>query len=72
MRIIKKINTIICAFMFISLSFPVVAEKRGQVISQISFGGYQATDGQDTVGGSQLSIGMFGYFTDQWSFFFRL
>ncbi len=72
MLINNTFKSLFSIFILISLSFPAFAAKSGQVISHISFGGYQATDGQDTVDGSQLSIGLYTYFTDQWSFFFHL
>lgn len=40
--------------------------------TSISFGGYQAKGGGDTVTGSQLAISMKKYFTDEWAYFFRI
>ncbi|MCP4749282.1 MAG: outer membrane beta-barrel protein [Proteobacteria bacterium] len=61
-----------CLVLAISLSSPVLAQKSGKTIANISFGDYQASDGQDTVSGSQLSLGILNYLSDEWAFFIRI
>lgn len=59
-------------FLIVLGAQPTYADKTGQSTTIISFGGYQTTNGTDTVNGSQLAIAYVRYFADQWSYFGRL
>lgn len=61
------------AFVISSLvSTGLYAERKGTMTTTVSFGGYQATDGSDTITGSQLALGVVTYFTENWAWFARL
>lgn len=54
------------------VSTGLFAEKKGTMTTTVSFGGYQATDGTDTITGSQLALGVVTYITNNWAWFARL
>lgn len=72
MSLIKKIMMSAVVLGLMGFGSEVWADKAGQVVSTLSFGGYQETDGEDTVSGSQLALGITVSVSDRWAVFSRL
>jgi outer membrane protein W len=58
--------------MFFVICIQASAAKKHGSITSISYGGYQTTDGEDTLNGSKLAVSFTSYFAEQWSYFIRL